>query len=135
MLNLDNVYPRKAFHSDAVNAVQSENNSNVNKSENLTNGSFTVICHLPHNFSENLELSASCCKNEIKCSDPAYYGFFYGVIGTIFQSSVFLVGVSGNLVVLVTVRGTKSLHTTTNCYLVSLAVADLITLVSSVPQV
>ena len=99
------------------------------------NGSFTAICHLPHNFSEILELSASCCKNEIKCSDPAYYGFLYGVIGTIFQSSVFLVGVSGNLVVLVTVRGTKSLHTTTNCYLVSLAVADLITLVSSVPQV
>ena len=36
--------------------------------------------------------------------------------------------------VVVTVRGTKSLHTTTNCYLVSLALADLITLVSSVPQ-
>ena len=43
-------------------------------------------------------------------------------------------GVSGNLMVVVTVRGTKSLHTTTNCYLVSLALADLITLVSSVPQ-
>ena len=50
------------------------------------------------------------------------------------QASVFLVGVSGNLMVVVTVRGTKSLHTTTNCYLVSLALADLITLVSSVPQ-
>ena len=37
--------------------------------------------------------------------------------------------------VVVTVRATKSLHTTTNCYLVSLALADLITLVSSVPQV
>ena len=36
--------------------------------------------------------------------------------------------------VVVTVRATKSLHTTTNCYLVSLALADLITLVSSVPQ-
>ena len=32
------------------------------------------------------------------------------------------------------IRGTKSLHTTTNCYLVSLALADLITLLSSVPQ-
>ena len=40
----------------------------------------------------------------------------------------------GNLMVVVTVRATKSLHTTTNCYLVSLALADLITLVSSVPQ-
>ena len=51
------------------------------------------------------------------------------------QSLIFLVGVSGNLMVVVTVRGTKSLHTTTNCYLVSLALADLITLLSSVPQV
>ena len=42
---------------------------------------------------------------------------------------------SGNLMVVVTVRATKSLHTTTNCYLVSLALADLITLLTSVPQV
>ena len=69
------------------------------------------------------------------CSHPEYYNFLYGLVGTIFQTSVFLVGVSGNIMVVVTVRGTKSLHTTTNCYLVSLAVADLITLVSSVPQV
>ena len=41
----------------------------------------------------------------------------------------------GNLMVVVTVRATKSLHTTTNCYLVSLALADLITLLTSVPQV
>ena len=85
-----------------------------------------------------------------RCSDPEYYNSLYGLIGTLFQvwqslrrrpcslflyqASVFLVGVSGNLMVVVTVRGTKSLHTTTNCYLVSLALADLITLVSSVPQ-
>ena len=84
-----------------------------------------------------------------RCSDPEYYNSLYGLIGTLFQvcqilrrscslilyqTSVFLVGVTGNLMVVVTVRGTKSLHTTTNCYLVSLALADLITLVSSVPQ-
>ena len=56
-------------------------------------------------------------------------------VGTIFQISLFLERVTGNTMVVVTVKGTKSLHTTTNCYLVSLAVADLITLVSSVPQV
>jgi len=69
-----------------------------------------------------------------RCSDPEYYNSLYGLIGTLFQTSVFLVGVSGNLMVVVTVKGTKSLHTTTNCYLVSLALADLVTLVSSVPQ-
>ena len=52
-----------------------------------------------------------------------------------FQSAILLAGVLGNVMVVVTVRGTKSLHTTTNCYLVSLALADLITLLSSVPQV
>ena len=45
-----------------------------------------------------------------------------------------MVGVMGNLMVVLTVKGTKSLHTTTNCYLVSLALADLVTLLSSVPQ-
>ena len=74
-------------------------------------------------------------QNHEFCSNPEYYNSLYGLVGTIFQTSVFLVGVSGNIMVVVTVRGTKSLHTTTNCYLVSLAVADLITLVSSVPQV
>ena len=71
----------------------------------------------------------------VHCSDPEYYNSLYGLVGTLCQASVFLVGVTGNLMVVVTVRGTKSLHTTTNCYLVSLALADLITLVSSVPQV
>ena len=70
----------------------------------------------------------------IVCSQPEYYGQVYGLVGSLFQSSILLVGVLGNLMVVVTVRATKSLHTTTNCYLVSLALADLITLVSSVPQ-
>ena len=68
------------------------------------------------------------------CSHPEYYNVMYGLVGSVFQSSILLVGVLGNLMVVVTVRATKSLHTTTNCYLVSLALADLITLVSSVPQ-
>ena len=55
--------------------------------------------------------------------------------GTVFQSAIFLAGVAGNMMVVVTVKGTKSLHTTTNCYLVSLAISDMITLLSSVPQV
>ena len=69
------------------------------------------------------------------CSDPEYYSGLYGLIGTIFQSSILLVGVAGNLLVVVMVIISRSLHTTTNCYLVSLAIADIITLVFSVPQV
>ena len=69
------------------------------------------------------------------CSPPVYYSGLYGLIGTIFQSSIFLVGIAGNLLVVVMVKISKSLHTTTNCYLVSLAIADIVTLVFSVPQV
>ena len=69
------------------------------------------------------------------CSQPVYYSGLYGLIGTIFQSSIFLVGIAGNLLVVVMVKISKSLHTTTNCYLVSLAIADIVTLVFSVPQV
>ena len=94
----------------------------------------TGSCSFPLDLSEELEISSSGCENENRCSNPEYYGFLFGWIGTVCQSSVFLVGLVGNLVVVVTVRGTKSLHTTTNCYLLSLALADLITLVSSVPQ-
>ena len=86
-------------------------------------------------FDELEESPHYCLKPQnIVCSDPEYYGQLYGLVGTVCQSSIFLVGVLGNLMVVVTVRGTKSLHTTTNCYLVSLALADLITLLSSVPQ-
>ena len=80
------------------------------------------------------EFQDSLQQCDIQCSDPEYYGHLYAWIGTIFQSAIFLVGVSGNMMVVITVKRTKSLHTTTNCYLVSLAVADLITLLSSVPQ-
>ena len=86
--------------------------------------------------------SILCLKSYFRCSteaaeqchDPEYFGRVYGLVGTVFQSAILLAGVLGNTMVVVTVRGTKSLHTTTNCYLVSLAIADLITLVSSVPQ-
>ena len=63
-----------------------------------------------------------------------YYHTHYAMIGTFFQSIIFLTGILGNVLVCAVVYRTRSMHTTTNCYLVSLAVADTITLVSSVPQ-
>ncbi|XP_054284968.1 thyrotropin-releasing hormone receptor-like [Macrosteles quadrilineatus] len=50
------------------------------------------------------------------------------------QGIVFLVGMLGNLMVVVVVLRTRSLHSPTNCYLVSLAVADMVVLVASVPN-
>ena len=71
---------------------------------------------------------------EATCRPQEYYSRNYSLIGTLFQSIIFLVGVMGNILVCTVVVKTRSMRTTTNCYLVSLAVADTITLVSSVPQ-
>ena len=99
--------------------------ANISQAVNETE---SVCAQLPE-FQDSLQ---QC---DIECSDPEYYGRFYGLVGTVFQSAIFVVGLIGNLMVVITVKRTKSLHTTTNCYLVSLAMADLITLTSSVPQV
>jgi len=74
------------------------------------------------------------CVEPHKCKPQEYYSTDYAVIGTLFQSIIFVVGVLGNVLVCTVVRRTRSMHSTTNCYLVSLAVADTITLVASVPQ-
>ena len=69
------------------------------------------------------------------CAGQEYYHTQYAIVGTFFQTIIFLTGVLGNILVCAVVYRARSMHTTTNCYLVSLAVADTITLVSSVPQV
>ena len=99
----------------------------------MQNHSLAGVCS---EFEGSSHLEPQYCQKpqNIVCSQPEYYGQVYGLVGSLSQSSILLVGVLGNLMVVVTVRATKSLHTTTNCYLVSLALADLITLLSSVPQ-
>jgi hypothetical protein len=72
--------------------------------------------------------------NETVCEDPLYYSFSYRIIGTLFQGIIFLVGVFGNFMVVVVVARTKSMHSPTNCYLVSLAIADSVVLIASIPQ-
>ncbi|XP_022244874.1 thyrotropin-releasing hormone receptor-like [Limulus polyphemus] len=66
--------------------------------------------------------------------DPSYYSPNYQIIGTFFQSIIFLVGVLGNIMVVIVVRRTHSMRTPTNCYLVSLSIADLMVLIASVPN-
>lgn len=66
--------------------------------------------------------------------DPSYYSINYRIIGTVFQGIVFLVGVLGNIMVVIVVWQTRSMHTPTNCYLVSLSMADFMVLIASVPN-
>ena len=96
------------------------------------NCSADELTHVPN----RTEWSISCNQTlpEQKCRPQEYYSSNYSLIGTLFQIIVFLIGVIGNILVCTVVVKTRSMRTTTNCYLVSLAVADTITLLSSVPQ-
>ncbi|XP_071527174.1 thyrotropin-releasing hormone receptor-like [Panulirus ornatus] len=69
------------------------------------------------------------------CSDnPLYYSYIYRVIGTLFQGIIFVIGVIGNVMVVIVVAKNKNMTTPTNCYLVSLAIADCAVLIAAVPQ-
>ena len=63
--------------------------------------------------------------------DPAFYSIPYRIVGTLFVTAIFITGVVGNVMVVIVVFRTRSMHTPTNCYLVSLAIADLFVLLSA----
>lgn len=71
-------------------------------------------------------------------SSPLYFSLLYQIMASIFGSLIFVIGFVGNVLVIVVVIRTKAMHTPTNCYLLSLAVADIIVLLSatlpSVPE-
>ncbi|XP_055340675.1 thyrotropin-releasing hormone receptor-like [Paramacrobiotus metropolitanus] len=58
----------------------------------------------------------------------------YRIIGTILHSIIFFIGFLGNVMICIVVRKTRSLHTPTYCYLVSLAVADILVVCSAIPE-
>jgi len=60
-----------------------------------------------------------------------YYEPTYRVVGSLLVGVIFVVGLVGNALVIAVVTRTRSMHTPTNWYLVSLALADIILLVSA----
>ena len=62
---------------------------------------------------------------------PMYYSLPYIIVGFLTTSAIFLVGVTGNVMVVLVVWRTAAMHSPTNCYLVSLAMADILLLVSA----
>ncbi|XP_015790558.1 mu-type opioid receptor [Tetranychus urticae] len=72
--------------------------------------------------------------NTTFCKDPSYYAISYRIIGTIFQGFILIIGVLGNIMVVIVVVKTRSMRTPTNCYLVSLSIADLMVLIAAVPN-
>lgn len=64
---------------------------------------------------------------------PQYYKPVYQGISGALVGIIFLVGLVGNIMVVYVVGRTRTMHTPVNSYLVSLAVADLLLLVTAVP--
>ncbi|XP_055332991.1 thyrotropin-releasing hormone receptor-like [Paramacrobiotus metropolitanus] len=65
---------------------------------------------------------------------PQRFPLDYRIVATTVHAIIFIIGVFGNIAVVVVVRKTRALHTPTYCYLVSLAVADLLVLCSAIPE-
>ena len=67
---------------------------------------------------------------------PQYYDPLYQGVAVTLSAIVFTVGFVGNVLVVIVIARTRSMHTTTNCYLLSLAVADcLVLLAATLPAV
>lgn len=65
---------------------------------------------------------------------PLYYSYRYRAIGTFFQGVIFIIGLLGNMMFVTIVNKNRTMRSPTNCYLVSLSVADLIVLIAAVPE-
>lgn len=59
------------------------------------------------------------------------YAMLYRTISVVINVIIFLVGITGNTLVIVVVSRTRSMRTPTNCYLMSLALADCLVLLSA----
>ncbi|XP_066908476.1 thyrotropin-releasing hormone receptor-like [Halyomorpha halys] len=65
---------------------------------------------------------------------PDYFSYRYRIIGTLLQGIIFIVGILGNAFVVAVVLKVRSLRSPTNCYLLSLAMADSMVLLASIPN-
>uniref|UniRef100_A0A6A7G964 Thyrotropin-releasing hormone receptor n=1 Tax=Hirondellea gigas TaxID=1518452 RepID=A0A6A7G964_9CRUS len=80
------------------------------------------------------QLYMHACFAFMSGEQPEYYTLLYRIIGTLFQGVILVVGVVGNILVVIVVSKNKNMSSPTNCYLVSLAMADCIVLLAAVPQ-
>lgn len=73
-------------------------------------------------------LEHQALSNHPNLTSLPYYGMLYRVVGSVSVLITLCIGISGNLMVVILIIKWRSMHTPTNCYLLSLALADLIIL-------
>ncbi|OQV19890.1 Thyrotropin-releasing hormone receptor [Hypsibius exemplaris] len=84
-------------------------------------------------FNETVRLMGNATAGR-RLTRPGSFPWDYRIVATVLQSLIFLLGFCGNILLIIVVKRTRALHTPTYCYLVSLAFADLMVLVSAVPE-
>jgi len=91
------------------------------------------VLDLAINASSEVMTTMSAALNESGVVNdlPQYYRPMFKAIGFVFVGAIFTIGFIGNLMVVLVVWRTRSMRTPTNCYLVSLAMADILLLVSA----
>ena len=98
--------------TDTVNEEYTGNSSSVYVSIQPLNN---LNCSL---YNETTSIESITNDTSPKCSDTQeYFSWSYALVGTLFQSIILVVGVLGNVLTCTVVQRTRSMHTTTNCYL------------------
>ncbi|CAG5132761.1 unnamed protein product [Candidula unifasciata] len=78
-----------------------------------------------------VNVSASGGKGQPVSNSQVYYSTLFAVVAVSLSSVIFIFGILGNILVVIVIARTRSMHTPTNCYLLSLAVADSLVLLSA----
>lgn len=89
------------------------------------------VSEFSEGFWPNSSGNISVEETVLNMGPPKYYSLSYRVVAFFFVSIIFMVGLIGNIMVILVVWRTRSLHTPTNCYLLSLSLADVLLLVSA----
>jgi len=76
-------------------------------------------------------MSATCDNVSTSHDVVRYYSLDYRLVGTLFVGLIFVVGLTGNALVVAVVVRVPQMRSPTNWYLVSLALADIVLLVSA----
>jgi len=105
---------------------------------------YSVSSIIPVRADDNLEIMHSYIENVTDISlfngnksdfqnqqTMVYYTILFKIVSVTINLIIFIVGFIGNILVVVVVCRTKSMHTPTNCYLISLSVADCLVLLSA----
>ena len=102
------------------------NNTNFGTMPEDSNNTVLVSLHPLNNtncslFNGNTTYLEDTINNTPQCNpNQEYFSWSYALVGTLFQSIILVVGVLGNVLTCTVVQRTRSMHTTTNCYLGSL---------------